>query len=367
MIRIEARALETYVAAIFAGLGCPPQEAAAVGLYLTRSSLMGHDSHGVVRIPVYARWFEEGSLVPGRAPVVVSDTPVLAVVDGAHGFGQTMGPFATRLGIEKCKASGLAAVALRRSGHVGRVGDFAEMAAEAGLVSIHFVTAHSTLITAPFGGVERRFSTAPYCVGVPREGLEPIILDFATSMAAEGKCLVASYGGAPLPEGALVTPQGEASNEPFEIYGDTARGDGARDYRQGKGAIRAFGEHKGSGLALICELLGGSLTGTGATREGTLFSNGMFSLFVDPARFDASDFFDADVKRYVDFVAAAKPAPGVARVLVPGEPERIARAERLANGVPIPQDAWEAIKATARRFGVADDRAPAPLGGVTPD
>lgn len=361
MIRIDAQQLETFVAAIFAGLGCPPEEAAAVGLYLTRSSLMGHDSHGVVRTPVYARWFEEGKLFPGKTPKLLVDTPSLAVVDGQRGFGQTNGPFATRLGIERATQHGLAAVALRNSGHVGRIGDFAEMAAEAGLVSIHFVTAHGTIITAPFGGVERRFSTAPYCVGVPRDGMEPVVLDFATSIVAEGKCLVASYGGKPLPADALVTPQGELSNDPFQIYGESARGEGARYYKQGKGAIRAFGEHKGSGLALICELLGGSLTGTGATDEASPFANGMFSIFVDPARLDVAEFFDADVKRYVDFVKSAKPMPGVEEVLIPGEPERRARAERLRHGVPIPSDAWEAIRATARAYGVAEQAAPRPL------
>jgi uncharacterized oxidoreductase len=361
MIRIEAKALETYVAAIFAALGCPRAEAEAVGLYLTRSNLMGHDSHGVVRVPVYARWFEEGALHPGRAPKIVSETPILAVVDGQYGFGQTNGPFATRLGIEKAKANGLSAVSLRRSGHVGRIGDFAEMAAEAGLVSIHFVTASGTVITAPFGGVSRRFSTAPYCVGVPRQGQEPVVLDFATSMVAEGKCLVASYGGKPLPEGALVTPDGELSTDPFHIYGESARGEGARMYREGKGAIRAFGDHKGSGLALMCELLGGSLTGTGATEDGKTFSNGMFSLFVDPERFDVGDVFDADVKRYVDFVKSSTPMKGVDEVLTPGEPERRARAERLKNGVPLPQDAWETIKATGRKYGLAESAAPAPL------
>lgn len=361
MVRIDAAELEAYIAAMFAGLGCPPAEAAAIGLYLTRSNLMGHDSHGVVRAPVYVRWREEGHVHPGRAPKILSETPVLAVVDGQYGFGQTMGPYATRLGIEKARAMGLAAISLRNSGHIGRIGDFAEMAAEAGLVSIHFVTAHSTIITAPFGGVERRFSTAPYCVGVPRDGDEPIILDFATSIVAEGKCLVASYGGAPLPQGALVTPQGELSSDPVQIYGDTARGEGARNYREGKGAIRAFGEHKGSGLALICELLGGSLTGTGATQEGHPFCNGMFSVFVDPARLDVADFFGPDVERYVDFVKSAKPMKGVARVLVPGEPERIARAERLANGVPLPPEAWEAIIAAARKLGVAESATPKPL------
>ena len=100
----------------------------------------------------------------------MTETPVLAVVDGLHGFGQTVTPQAVAIGIEKCKAMGLSMVALRNAGHIGRVGDWAEMAAEAGLVSVHFVNASGSVLVAPFGGTERRLSTAPFCVGVPRPG-----------------------------------------------------------------------------------------------------------------------------------------------------------------------------------------------------
>ena len=155
-------------------------------------------------------------------------------------------------------------MALRNAGHIGRVGDWAEMAAEAGLVSIHFVNASGSVLVAPFGGVERRFSTAPYCVGVPRPGQDPLVLDFATSIVAEGKVLVASQGGKKLPDDALIGPDGKPSADPHLLYGDYTP-TGPRDHGKGTGAIRAFGDHKGSGLAFMCEMLGGSLTGNGAT------------------------------------------------------------------------------------------------------
>ncbi len=192
------------------------------------------------------------------------DTPVIAVVDGKYGFGQTVTPQAVQIGIDKCLKNGLSAVTLRNAGHVGRVGDWAEMAAEAGLVSVHFVNASGSVLVAPFGGVERRFSTAPYCVGVPRPGEEPLVLDFATSIVAEGKVLVTSQGGKKLPEGALIGPDGKPSADPHLLYGDYTP-TGPRDHSKGTGAIRAFGDHKGSGLAFMCEILGGSLSGTGAT------------------------------------------------------------------------------------------------------
>ena len=141
------------------------------------------------------------------------------------------------------------------------------MAAEAGLVSVHFVNASGSVLVAPFGGTERRLSTAPFCVGVPRPGEPPVVLDFATSVVAEGKVLVASQGGKKLPDDALIGLDGKMSGDPHVLYGDyTATG--LRTAGKGKGAIRAFGDHKGSGLALMCELLGGSLTGMKATGEG---------------------------------------------------------------------------------------------------
>ena len=111
----------------------------------------------------------------------------------------------------------MAAVSLRNAGHLGRVGDWAEMAAEAGLISIHFVNASGSILVAPYGGTERRLSTAPYCVGIPRPDHSPVILDFATSVVAEGKVLVASQGGKALPQDALIGPDGRMSTDPLYL------------------------------------------------------------------------------------------------------------------------------------------------------
>src|SRR5215470_2726329 len=289
-VTIKAKALEAFVADIFASTGCSKEEGGRIGRYLVSANLSGHDSHGVVRVPRYAIQKKNGTVLADVTVDVVVDTPVIAVVDGKYGFGQTVTPQAVRIGIEKCQRNGLAAVTLRNAGHVGRVGDWAEMAAEAGLVSVHFVNASGSVLVAPYGGVERRFSTAPYCVGVPRPGAPPIVLDFATSVVAEGKVLVASQGGKKLPENALINLDGTMSTDPRVLYGDY-RPTGQRRAGNGKGAIRAFGDHKGSGLALMCELLGGSLTGMQATglggERGDRFrGNGMLSFYVNPAVVD---------------------------------------------------------------------------------
>src|ERR1700757_1793297 len=353
MVTIKVDNLIDFVADVFGHAESSSEEARRIATYLTTANLTGHDSHGVIRVPVYIRWKKTGNGVPNQTPEGVVDTPSLAVVDGKFGYGQTVAPVAVKLGIEKCKKAGLAAIALRNAGHIGRVGDWAEMAAAEGLVSVHFVNAAGSLLVAPFGGVEKRLSTAPYCVGIPREGQDPIVLDFATSIVAEGKCLVASRGGKKLPKGALVDHDGTLSEDPHVLYGPYTP-DGPRDHTKGTGAIRAFGEHKGSGLAFICELLGGALSGTGATAPDRRFANGMLAFCIDPKVVDPAHFFDGEITRYTDFIRATRPVAGVDQVLIPGDPERKTRAERSKNGIPLPDETWMAIVNTARELGVGE-------------
>ena len=141
--------------------------------------------------------------------------------------------------------------------------------------------------------------------------------------------------------------------DPAVLYGPH-QAEGPRDHSQGKGAIRAFGEHKGSGLALICELLGGALTGTGATSPNRRFANGMLAFYIDPKLVDPGNFFDGDMARYIGYFKDTKPVAGVDAVLIPGEPEAKMRAERTNNGVPLSDDTWAAIVNTARDVGVSE-------------
>src|SRR4030088_1320844 len=242
MVTIKVENLIDFVAEVFAHSDSSPEEARRIATYLTSANLTGHDSHGVIRVPVYIRWKKMGSVVPDQTVELVVDTASLAVVDGKFGYGQTVAPQAVKIGIEKCKAAGLSAVALRNAGHIGRVGDWAEMAAAEGLVSVHFVNAAGSVLVAPYGGVERRLSTAPYCVGIPRQGQGPIVLVFATSLVAEARVRGASRGGKKLPKGALIDLEGTLSEDPAVLYGPhTAEGPG--DHSQGEGAGRAFGDN----------------------------------------------------------------------------------------------------------------------------
>lgn len=355
MVAIRADRLTDFVRDIFIKAGCSEQEGTDMGVSLVGANLAGHDSHGVVRVPRYLQWLAEGAFVANRTVEVVIDTPSMAVLDGQYGLGQSTGRQAVDIGIEKCKKHGLSAVALRNTGHVGRIGEWAEQAAAAGLVSTHYVNAPASLLVAPYGAIDRRFSTAPYAAGIPRPGKDPIILDFATSVVAEGKVLVASQGGKALPDDALVGPDGTISGDPHFLYGDYDQ-DGPRNYREGKGAIRAMGDHKGSGLAFMVELLGGSLTGTGAPLEGRRWSNGMLSFYIDPAVIDPEGFFPKDVERYLAFFKTARPIEPGGEVLHPGEPELRTRMKRLADGIPISDETWARIVAAAKEVGLDDAR-----------
>ncbi|UFN48347.1 malate/lactate/ureidoglycolate dehydrogenase [Roseomonas sp. OT10] len=350
---IEAPRLEALVRDIFVAAGCDAAEAHRIAEHLLGANLAGHDSHGVARVPRYVEWLQAGYVHAGRNAEIVTDGGGFLLFDGQFGFGQTVAPQAVAAGIERAKAQGAAIVALRNAGHVGRIGAYSEQAIAAGLLSVHFVNVAGSTLVAPFGGVERRLSTAPFSVGVPLDG-RPVVLDFATSLVAEGKVLVASNGGKALPEGALIEPDGTLSSDPHTLYGDYAPV-GPRDAAGGLGAIRAFGEHKGSGLALACELLAGAFTGGGCAgpvdTRGRI-ANGMLSIYLSPQHFGTEAEFQRVGREYVDWFASARPATPGQPVLLPGEPEARTRAERLAKGVPLPPGTWGSIQDTARALGL---------------
>ncbi|MBK1659816.1 malate/lactate/ureidoglycolate dehydrogenase [Paracraurococcus ruber] len=351
-VLIGADTLETLVANIFVANGCDGAEAGRIAHHLLGANLAGHDSHGVVRVPRYVEWQQQGFVVAGQQAEVVTDGGAFALLDGHWGFGQTVAPQATALGIERAKQHGTAVIALRNAGHVGRIGAYSEQAIAAGLISIHFVNVAGSVLVAPFGGTERRFSTAPFSVGVPTD--PPVVLDFATSRVAEGKVLVASNGGKALPPDALIEPDGRLSGDPHTLYGEYPPV-GPRNPSNGLGAIRAFGEHKGSGLAFMCELLAGAFTGggtSGPVGERGRIANGMLSIYISPSHFGTEAEFKKTAEDYVAWVKSCRPDTPGGEVLAPGEPEARLRAERLAKGVPLQPDTWESITRCARSLGV---------------
>ena len=349
---VQLEPLRRLVKAIFERCNCPSDEAERVAYYLSRANLTGHDSHGVIRVPRYVEWIGQGRMKPGQDVTVVLDSPAILVLDAHHGLGQTVGPQSARMGIHKAKQHGVAMVALRYAGHLGRIGDYAEMAVEAGLVSIHFVNVHSSLLVAPFGGRDRRTSTNPIAIGMPSANGDPFILDFATSMVAEGKALVARQGGKPIPGDALVSDSGEPTNDTDVLYGPRPDA-GSPDPTIGTGAMRTFGDHKGSGLSLACDLLAGALCGSGANvgKDG-IFHNGMFSIYIAPEAFGTENTMAQEAADYIAWIKQSRPTAGIEEVLTPGDKERQLTAERTANGIPLPPETWDAILDAARNVGL---------------
>ena len=339
---------------IFETGGASAAEASAVANGLVMANLSGHDSHGVIRTPRYVEAGINGTYKYQQTISAVIDTDSFALVDGNAGLGHWVGGQAVDLGIKKAKANGVSVIGLRHAGHIGRIGGWAEQALEAGLVSIHFVNVSNASLVAPFGGKGRRMSTAPVAIGIPNENGEDFFLDFATSRIAEGKALVALKGQKKVAHGDVVDGDGKPSDDPSVLYGDT-KDDIAPNPRVGEGALVAVGDHKGSGLALACELLAGAITGNGPTgiKSDPGVYNGMLSVYVDPARMNDGHDGVSMVSQYIDWVRNCPPADPAAPVMVPGDPERKARADRMANGMPLSAETWDNILASGDLVGLS--------------
>jgi len=322
--------------------GSEPDEARLVAENLVTANLTGHDSHGIGMMPRYVEALLEGGLHPNRQVEVKFDAGALLTLDGCAGYGQSIGLQATQMAIARAREHGTAIVALGNSHHLGRIGHWAEMALAQGLVSLHFVNVQSFARVAPFAGADRRFGTNPVCIGIPLPGEPPFLLDMATSAVAQGKLRVAHNKRAKIPPGWLIDDQGNPTDDPR--WGVVAP----------LGAMACFGEHKGYGLAVACELLGGALTGGGVTdydnKTQRRVLNGMISIVIDPARLGTQQAFAKDAKSFLAWLRASRAAPGHDRVRIAGEPEREYRAKREREGVPVDEETWKEIRAAAAKL-----------------
>src|SRR5450432_4936924 len=339
MRTIAAAKLVDMVAAIMQGGGCDAHEATMVARRLVDSNLVGHDSHGVIRVGKYLEWMRNGWVKANQIPSVTFETDSIAIVDGNRGFGQVVGEFAGKTGTAKAARTGIAMVGLRNCGHLGRVGDWAELAAAEGQVSLHFLNTSGAQRVAPFGGSDRRLSTNPITVGVPVAGGDPVILDVTTSMVAEGKLFVASNKGEQIPAGWIIDRQGKPTTDPKDFY------DG--------GALLTMGAHKGSGLSIIVDLLAGAIsTGKSSDPGDTVLRNNMLSIYIAPSVYDSEGAVAREVARFVAWVKASPPAVPGEPVLLPGEVERVTRAKRTAQGVAIDDQTWKDLMAAASSVGI---------------
>lgn len=313
---------------ILVSLGTPLAGAQDVARSLVRANVVGHESHGLVRLREYASFVERGRVIPDAAPVIASNRGGAVMVDGQHGWGQIAAHFAVGVAAEKARELGVALVTIRNCNHVGRIGEYVDELTRAGLVGMMWCNADPCV--APFGGAERMLGTNPFAVAVPTQS-EPVVVDFATAAVAEGKLRVARASGTQAPAGAVVDRNGAPTTDPNDFY-------------EG-GALLPFGEHKGYGLSLIVELIGGALSGGHpSVNDAYEAGNGVVLIAIDPEFFVGAEAFLADTAEATEKVAASRPAREGHRVLLPGDVERM-QAQKNSATITMADAIWADVVA----------------------
>jgi hydroxycarboxylate dehydrogenase B len=353
--------LEAFVAGVVRKMGADAEVAAEVARHMVRSNLSGHDSHGVILLPAYVGQAERGELAPAARPVMLRETEVVALVDAQRGFGHFSTMHAMEWAIARAPRHGVAVVAVRHSSHIGRLGEYTERAAAAGLIGIVTVGAGGTGIGAMLlhGSRGRFYGTNPWSMSVPGV-TRAMVYDGATSVLAAGKVNVARAGGTMLPVECLVDANGHPTRDPAALYAG--------------GALMPLGGpvvgHKGSGLAMASALIGGlamiddpepSAVGASTDRkagERPGLVGGLFVQAIDPACFGDVGHYRALVEEHLAAAKRMPAAPGHAEVLVPGEPEARSRERRGRDGIPLAAATWAELGAVAERFGVPRPEAP---------
>lgn len=337
MPRLTGDYLRETLISIYQAKGVPPSEAEIVARHQVEANLVGHDSHGVIRTMSYASAIDKGHIQPGVALTVDSESPTSIVVDGNWGFGFVVTESAMKLTIEKARAQGVAMATVRRQSHVGRLGGYAAMAAEQGMVAMLMADSGlSPKSVAPFGGRESRLGTNPICFAVPNAaGRPPVLLDMATSAVAVGKLHVARAKGESIPEGWILDKEGRPSTDP-------------QDYYDGGTVLPLGGDqgHKGFGLSFVVEVFCGLMTGLGfgVDPQGR-HNDGIFLAVFDVARLRDTNAFTASVGDFVDYLKETPKAAGFSEILYPGELEARVRVERTRDGIEVDDTTWAGLTA----------------------
>jgi uncharacterized oxidoreductase len=339
---------------LFAAGGAPADEAAMVADELVEASLMGLDSHGVMRFKQYLDAAAEGSIRPGAPTSILKESPTTALVDCGFNFGPVSAARMTQIAARKAKVSNLACVVSRNSHHVGRLGSYVQKLAAEGLIGL--ATANSSKhghFVAPWGGSQGRLATNPLAYAVPTSG-DPIVLDMSTSMIAEGKIRVLLASEKSIPPGCVRDAAGNPVTDPKDFYGPP------------RGTIQPLGGelgYKGFGLGLLVEILGAILAGQDSSLD-LPYINGLCLVAIDPEAFCGRDLFRSLADNLCRYVTSCPPAPGFAEVIVPGTLDFRTRRRRLAEGIPLPETTWENIVECAHRLGVSVS--PPGVSGLSP-
>jgi len=358
--------METCIIQIFQVMGADADVASEVARHLVRSSLSGHDSHGVIRVAHYVGQADRKELNPSARPTLARESGVTGLIDGHTGFGHMSTAFALEWALAKAREQGVAVAAIRHCTHIGRLGEYTERAAERGFISLVTVGVAGSGIggIALYGSRRRFFGANPYSIGVPARGRGPVVFDGSTSMIAEGKVRVARAKRTPLPPGCIMDKDGNPSIDPEDFYAG-----GALLHLGGEVAA-----HKGFGLSMLSALISGlsmiddpapTLTGAPVLPDAEMRGRmaGVLLVAIDPARFGDPDHYAQMVSETVDVAKSVPPKPGVQEILVPGEPEARARAARMREGISLPAAAWKDFMQVAQRFRVSvPPEIPGPAG-----
>jgi hydroxycarboxylate dehydrogenase B len=345
-MRFSHETLRDFVTRLLTAAGASADEGAIVAASLVESNLRGYDSHGVLLARWYLSQIKNGELLPGAPFTILSETPALVAADGGLGFGQVQSARLVDRVADKARAAGVASGTLRRSGHVGRLGEWAHRAAARGMAALITVNDNGVIRTvAPPGGTAGRLSTNPIAIGVPT-GEGPRVLDISTSAVANGKLKVARLENRPVPPGWVQDARGNASTDPNVMLADPP------------GALLPFGgdqSHKGFGLALFFDMLIGGLTGgfCPPAPDGTIECNNVLLVVWDPARCAGANHFTAQADKLIAAVRATPRKAGVDRIQIPGDQSAEVRAKRLAEGIPLAEEAWSQLTRVAWKLGVA--------------
>jgi len=339
MPNFTAEELTTICLNVFQKWDIPQTEAEIVTRSMVDANRVGHDSHGVIHLPKYVRELEAGLIQPGVPTETLHESASIAVLDGHWGFGPVIATRAVELAIQKGLSTDVSAVAVSRCNEVGRLGGYACLATDVGMIGFLMANDHGGgVCVAPHGGIEGRLSTNPLACAVPIAGHDPIVLDMSTSVVASGKIRVKQHRDEALPHGWLIGAEGESTTNADDFYG------------MPPAALLPFGgrgsAHKGFGLGVIVDILAGALTGAGCSRsEDARVGNGLFVLVINVASFREFPGFSAEVARFIEYLKSAKRAAGFNTIQMPGERGWEAQRIREREGIPIDVETWQQIHA----------------------
>ncbi len=344
---VTEKTLFDFASSLLAAGGASADEARVVAHSLVQSNLRGHDSHGVMRIPFYVGRVKEGILKPGAEFKVDNETASVLVCDGGWGFGQVVSRELMNRLIAKAGETGIASGTLRQTAHIGRLGEYAEMAAEQNMAAIICANTHGAAQrVAPVGGKRPRLGTNPLCIGMPGGDAGPFMLDFGTSATAEGKVRVKKIANEQVPLGWILDPDGNPTTDPNQLYGDPP------------GTILPMGgdqAYKGFGLSFMIEMLCGALSGGFCAHPNPPppIGNCVFFLVIAPEKYAGFDHLKREVSQLEEYVRNVPRIDGANEIVLPGDPERRVLADRQANGIPLDDGNWSALLDLANELGVA--------------